>query len=70
MHDSGWETKVSIRMGTPSFNASTRTPRPLAELEGEWLALFTDMQRNPSKYYGIDPGRLAAPFLSTAVNGA
>ena len=39
------------------------SPRPLSELEGEWLKLFAVMRRNPASY-GIDAGQLAAPFLS------
>jgi len=58
------KSKGDIAMNTTSFDARTMPPRPLLELEGEWLRLFTEMRHNPGKYR-IDAGQLAAPFLST-----
>ncbi len=51
-------------MSTTSFDARSMSPRPLSELEGEWLKLFVDLRRNQDAY-GIDAGQLAALFLST-----
>ena len=56
-------------MSFTSLDTPPISPRPLPELEGEWLKLFTDMRCNPDAY-GINAGRLAAPFLSTPASDA
>ena len=46
----------------------SHAPRPLSELELVWLALFTKLRRAEAEA-GTHPSSLAAPFLSTALEG-